>query len=107
MPRLTALIYFGVKMKINFKIISLFLILFFISMTFAYAANEDMQVSANADIKNNRALQMCVRVVARMMHGSLPDRCFGAIRFHHTDEMPDWATSRGYIADVDGLLFYL
>lgn len=61
----------------------------------------------NADIKNNRALQMCVRVVARMMHGSLPDRCFGAIRFHHTDEMPDWATSRGYIADVDGLLFYL
>ena len=56
MPRLTALIYFGVKMKINFKIISLFLILFFISMTFAYAANEDMQVSADADIKNNEKI---------------------------------------------------
>lgn len=61
----------------------------------------------NADIKNNRALQMCVRVVERMMHGNLQDACFGAIRFHHADEMPDWATSRGYIADVDGLLFYL
>ena len=61
----------------------------------------------NADIKNNRALQMCVRVVMRMAHGMLPDSCFGATRFHHADEMPDWATSRGYIADVDGLLFYL
>ena len=56
MPRLTALIYFGVKMKINFKIISLFLILFFISMTFAYAANENMHVSADADIKNNEKI---------------------------------------------------
>lgn len=61
----------------------------------------------NADIKDNRALQMCVRVVERMIRGSLPDTCFGATRFHHADEMPDWATARGYIADVDGLLFYL
>ena len=61
----------------------------------------------NADIQNNRALQMCVRVVERMMHGGLGDVCFGATRFHHADEMPDWATSRGYIADVDGLLFYI
>ena len=61
----------------------------------------------NDDAKNNRALQMCVRVVERMLHGKLPDACFGATRFHHADEIPDWATSRGYIADVDGLLFYI
>ena len=59
------------------------------------------------DAKNNRALEMCVRVVERMMRGGLVDVCFGATRFHHADEMPDWATSRGYIADVDGLLFYI
>ena len=61
----------------------------------------------NMDIKDNRALQMCVRVVERMIRGGLGDTCFGATRFHHVDVMPDWATSRGYIADVDGLLFYL
>ena len=61
----------------------------------------------NTDAKNNRALQMCVRVVERMTRGGLADTCFGATRFHHADEMPDWATSRGYIADVDGLLFYI
>ena len=61
----------------------------------------------NADAKNNRALQMCVRIVARMVHGGLCDTCFGATRFHHADEIPDWATSRGYIADIDGLLFYV
>ena len=55
---------------------------------------------------NNRAFQMCVRVVNRMMHGNLPDCCFGAVRFHRADEMPEWAIARGYIADVDGLLFY-
>ena len=55
---------------------------------------------------NDRAFQMCLRVVKRMMHGTLPDKCFGAVRFHRADEMPDWAVSRGYIADVDGLLFY-
>lgn len=60
----------------------------------------------NADIKTCRALQMCVRVVERMLHGGLSDACFGATRFHHADEMPEWATSRGYIADIDGLLFY-
>jgi len=61
----------------------------------------------DVDIKNNRAFQMCLRVVERMVHGGLTDTCFGATRFHRADEMPDWATSRGYIADVDGLLFYL
>ena len=60
----------------------------------------------NADTKNNRAFQMCVRVVERMMHGGLMDSVFGATRFHHVNEMPNWATSIGYIADIDGLLFY-
>ena len=55
---------------------------------------------------NNRAFQMCVRVVKRMMHGNLIDTCFGATRFHRADEMPSWAVARGYVADVDGLLFY-
>lgn len=55
---------------------------------------------------NNRAFQMCVRVVTRMVHGNLPDKCFGATRFHRVDEMPNWAMARGYIADIDGLLFY-
>jgi hypothetical protein len=56
---------------------------------------------------NNRAFQMCVRVAARMLSGGLPDSVFGATRFHFADSMPDWAVARGYIADVDGLLFYL
>ncbi len=55
----------------------------------------------------NRAFQMCMRVVKRMLNGDLADCCFGATKFHHSDEMPDWAVARGYIADIDGLLFYL
>ena len=53
-----------------------------------------------------KAFQMCLRVVKRMMFGDLPDSCSGATRFHRADEIPDWAVARGYIADVDGLLFY-
>jgi len=60
----------------------------------------------NDDMRDNRAMQMCLRVVKRMMYGDMHDTCFGATRFHHADDMPAWATSRGYIADVDGLLFY-
>lgn len=56
---------------------------------------------------SNRGFKMCVRVAQRMLNGALPDCCRGATRFHHADVMPGWATSRGYIADVDGLLFYL
>lgn len=56
---------------------------------------------------DSRAFQMCLRVVTRMLHGNLPDCCNGATRFHRDDEMPDWATSRGYIADIDGVLFYI
>lgn len=61
-----------------------------------------MNVSAE-----NRAFQMCVRTAYRMLMGQLPDSCYGATRFHYSDEIPGWATSRGYIADIDGMLFYL
>ena len=56
---------------------------------------------------NNRGFQMCVRVAQRMLSGGLPDMCFGATKFHNTDILPSWAVARGYIADIDGMLFYL
>lgn len=55
----------------------------------------------------NKGFQMCLRVVNRMIHGNLPDCCYGATKFHSDDYIPEWAMSRGYIADIDGLLFYL
>ena len=55
----------------------------------------------------NRNFQMCLRVAMRMMRGTLPDCCYGATRFHHDYVIPSWAIARGYIADIDGLLFYL
>ena len=55
----------------------------------------------------SRGFQMCLRVVGRMLMGGLPDMCRGATRFHHGDVNPDWARSRGYILDIDELLFYL
>ena len=54
----------------------------------------------------SRGFQMCLRVARRMMTGSLADVCRGAVRFHHADELPEWALARGYIADIDGMLFY-
>ncbi|MDE5615422.1 MAG: hypothetical protein K2I81_01145 [Alphaproteobacteria bacterium] len=51
--------------------------------------------------------QMCLRVTQKMLNGTLGDLCCGATRFHHDDELPDWATSLGYVADIDGILFYL
>lgn len=59
------------------------------------------------DAPTSRGFQMCLRVVRRMLTGALHDTVYGAVRFHHADTLPDWATARGYIADVDGLLFYL
>ena len=55
---------------------------------------------------SDNAFQMCVRVASRMLRGGLPDACFGAVRFHHSNTIPDWAIARGYIADIDGMLFY-
>ena len=54
-----------------------------------------------------RDFQMCVRVAKRMLKGNLADACCGAVRFHRAEYLPDWAVARGYIADIDGLLFYL
>lgn len=56
---------------------------------------------------NNSKFQMCLRVVRRMLNGNLPDSCLGAVRFHRANMLPDWAVARGYITDIDGLLFYL
>ena len=56
---------------------------------------------------SSRSFQMCVRVAQRMLCGGLQDVCCGATRFHHADIIPDWAIARGYIADIDGILFYL
>lgn len=61
---------------------------------------------ASGDMVAHR-FDMCVRVARRMLTGVLPDMCCGATMFHHGDIIPDWATSRGYIADIDGMLFYL
>ena len=55
----------------------------------------------------SRAFQMCLRVVGRMLSGGLLDMCRGATRFHRYDTNPEWARARGYILDVDELLFYL
>ncbi len=55
---------------------------------------------------DNRAFQMCVRTAQRMLSGGLGDCCFGATRFHNADVIPEWARARGYIADIDGILFY-
>ena len=56
---------------------------------------------------NDRKLQMCLRVVQTMMHGNLRDSVFGATKFHHADVIPEWAMSRGYIAECSDILFYL
>lgn len=56
---------------------------------------------------SQRDFQMCLRVVTRMLNSDLPDMCNGATRFHRSELLPEWAVSRGYIAEIDGLLFYL
>jgi len=50
--------------------------------------------------------QMCMRVAKRAAAGALPDAASGATRFHSADNMPRWAVSEGYIAEIDGLFFY-
>lgn len=64
--------------------------------------HEYMKIKAD-----DKKFQMCLRVVKTMMHGNLRDYVFGATSFHHTDVIPDWATSRGYIAEIGDILFYL
>jgi hypothetical protein len=68
----------------------------------------DSQPSQNrTDKSDERGFQMCLRTAQRMLNGNLPDSCCGAIRFHRSDTLPEWAVARGYIAEIDGLLFYL
>jgi hypothetical protein len=50
--------------------------------------------------------QMCVRVAQTMLHGHLPDMCNHATKFHRDEILPKWAFARGYVADIDGILFY-
>ncbi len=56
--------------------------------------------------ENARAFQMCLRVVDKMLKHNLNDSCFGATKFHRTEFNPSWSIARGYILDMDGLLFY-
>ena len=56
---------------------------------------------------SDKKFQMCLRVVQKMMRGDLRDNVFGATNFHHANIMPQWAVSRGYIAEFDDILFYL
>ncbi len=55
----------------------------------------------------DKKFQMCLRVVKTMLHGNLRDYVFGATKFHHADNIPEWAMSRGYIAEYADILFYL
>ena len=69
--------------------------------------NTDSVRHNDLDIDSNRRdFQMCVRIAVRMLHGHLPNMCRGATMFHRVDLMPNWAIARGYIADIDGILFY-
>ena len=69
-------------------------------------SDENKRLCLN-ECMNSRKFEMCVRVASRMLAGGLPDSCHGATNFHHADVIPEWAIARGYIDDVDGLLFYL
>lgn len=60
----------------------------------------------NVDAKD-RKFQMCLRIVKKMMRGNLCDSVFGATKFHHSDVIPQWAMSRGYITECEDILFYL
>ena len=63
--------------------------------------HDDLSVRAD-----DARFQMCLRVVERMLNGNLVDVCCGATRFHRDGELPTWARARGFIAEIDGFLFY-
>jgi hypothetical protein len=50
--------------------------------------------------------QICLRAAKRMMNGQIPDIVMGAKRFHRAEDLPEWATSVGYVAEVGDLFFY-
>lgn len=72
----------------------------------AQAVSSPRHDGLNAPVAS-RGFQMCLRVARRMLCGGLDDVTHGATCFHHDDELPDWAVARGYIAEIDGMLFYL
>ena len=53
-----------------------------------------------------RDFQMCLRTSKTMLHGNLLDMCNHATMFHRAEFLPSWAVARGYICDIDGILFY-
>lgn len=55
---------------------------------------------------SRRDFQMCLRVAKTMLHGNLSDTCCHATMFHRAEFLPSWAVARGYICDIDGILFY-
>ena len=55
---------------------------------------------------SRRDFQMCLRTAKTMLHGNLPDACCHATMFHRSEFLPSWAVARGYICDIDGILFY-
>ncbi len=55
---------------------------------------------------SSTGFQMCLRVAVRMLHGNLADACNHATMFHRAELLPKWAVARGYVADIDGILFY-
>jgi hypothetical protein len=69
--------------------------------------NDSNKIVCFNECMNSRKFEMCIRVASRMLAGGLPDSCHGATKFHHANIIPEWAIARGYIDDVDGLLFYL
>ena len=56
---------------------------------------------------DDRGLLLCLRAVRRMLRGDIPDKIRGATRFHREDQLPDWATAIGSVAEVGNLLFYI
>lgn len=56
--------------------------------------------------ENDPKFQMCLRVTKRMANGYLSDLVLGATSFHREDCAPEWATTRGNVVEIDGLLFY-
>ena len=55
---------------------------------------------------NSRGMQMCVRIVQRLSKGRIQSDIMNTTRFHREDLSPDWAALLGYVAEIDGLLFY-
>jgi len=74
----------------------------FESLSKKSARHQDLLIDSNSS-----AFQMCLRTVKRMLSGQLQNQIMNATKFHRVENLPDWAVPLGYVAEVDGLLFYL